>query len=186
MSPAPLRFSRANWTDAALSAMAAHGTAGINIEQLARDLGATKGSFYHQFRDRSDLLDAALARWEEIVAADLEAAAAIDDPRERLVVASLAGVGSELDGFVDLALASDRGSPEVAATLRRVNTARLDFLSATLEEEGLTPADARQRAIAGLAAYLGLYQLQHSIGERFPEAELRAQVTRLIEAMVAR
>jgi len=34
------------------------------VELLARDLGATKGSFYWHFRDRSDLLERMLARWE--------------------------------------------------------------------------------------------------------------------------
>jgi AcrR family transcriptional regulator len=32
---------------------------------LARDLGVSKGSFYWHFRDRNDLLEKLLARWED-------------------------------------------------------------------------------------------------------------------------
>ncbi len=35
------------------------------MEVLARDLGVSKGSFYWHFRDRSELLDKLLARWED-------------------------------------------------------------------------------------------------------------------------
>ena len=34
------------------------------MEVVARDLHASKGSFYWHFRDRADLLDKMLAHWE--------------------------------------------------------------------------------------------------------------------------
>lgn len=37
----------------------------MRIEVLARDLGVSKGSFYWHFRDRNDLLEKLLARWED-------------------------------------------------------------------------------------------------------------------------
>jgi AcrR family transcriptional regulator len=36
----------------------------VRVEVLARDLGVSKGSFYWHFRDRGELLDKLLARWE--------------------------------------------------------------------------------------------------------------------------
>ena len=37
----------------------------MRVEVLARDLGVSKGSFYWHFRDRGDLLEKLLARWED-------------------------------------------------------------------------------------------------------------------------
>ncbi|NCG36142.1 MAG: TetR family transcriptional regulator, partial [Actinobacteria bacterium] len=102
MSSAP-RLTPNDWTEAALEAMARTGTTGVNVEQLAKSLGTTKGSFYHHFKNRQALLDAALGRWEEIVAGDLETSKAVVDPYARLITSSIAGVEGGLNGFVDLA-----------------------------------------------------------------------------------
>jgi AcrR family transcriptional regulator len=37
----------------------------VRVEVLARDLGVSKGGFYWHFRDRNDLLERLLARWED-------------------------------------------------------------------------------------------------------------------------
>lgn len=37
----------------------------MRVEVLARDLGVSKGSFYWHFRDRGELLEKLLARWED-------------------------------------------------------------------------------------------------------------------------
>ena len=56
MSSAP-RLTPNDWTEAALEAMARTGTTGVNVEQLAKSLGTTKGSFYHHFNGMKDYLD---------------------------------------------------------------------------------------------------------------------------------
>lgn len=177
------RLSPSEWTEAALVAMAAEGTAGINVEQLARTLGTTKGSFYHHFENRQDLLEAALARWEELVGQDLKAVSDVTDPYDRLVIASLAGVDSGLDGFVDVALASSLGEAPVAAAVKRINDGRLEFLRTELVAFGLTPKEAQTRAASGLASYLGLYQLQRVTGTRFTAKDLQTKIQDIIDWM---
>lgn len=54
-----------NWLRAAENRLAQHGIESVRVEVLARDLGVSKGSFYWHFRDRSELLDKLLARWED-------------------------------------------------------------------------------------------------------------------------
>jgi len=178
------RLSARDWTDAALEAMAEQGTAGVNVEQLARQLGATKGSFYHHFESRQELLDAALARWEEVVDADFLTASSIPDPRERLVTSSLAGAGTRLDAFVDLALAASIDQPSVAATVKRVNESRINYIGDLLEELGVPPEACRDRATSGLAMYLGLYQLQLMTQERYEEERIRALIADVIDWML--
>ena len=52
---------------------------------MARDLGATKGSFYWHFADRAQLVAAVMARWEvEETDSFIEEADAEPDPRARL------------------------------------------------------------------------------------------------------
>ena len=179
------RLSRADWLDAALAAMAAQGTTGVNVEQLARSLGATKGSFYHHFENRDALLEAALERFAEIVELDLEAAATITDPRERIIEGSVVGIGTELDGFVDLALSASADDPVVATALRRITDLRLAWLTAALMEGGIPETEARSRAEAGLATYLGLFHLQRVQSRRFDDDHLRSQVVRAVDGMFA-
>jgi AcrR family transcriptional regulator len=54
-----------DWIRAAQARLAGHGVESVRVEVLARDLGVSKGSFYWHFRDRSDLLEKLLARWED-------------------------------------------------------------------------------------------------------------------------
>ena len=72
-------LDRSHWLDAALDALFEAGDRGVRVEPLARRLGVTKGSFYHHFRDREDLLDAMIDRWRATQEAHLEALAADDD-----------------------------------------------------------------------------------------------------------
>lgn len=180
---AKVRLSQSDWTDAALAAMAAQGTAGVNVEQLARELGATKGSFYHHFDNRDALLRAALDRFVDIIQTDLNDASSIADPRERLIQASVAGLGSSIDGFVDLALTASSTDPVISDALQRITKMRLDYLSAALRDLGHKPAEARQRAESGLATYLGIFHLQRVQGKRFDNQHLRAHVIRAIDVM---
>jgi AcrR family transcriptional regulator len=67
-SPAPARVPALHpddWIRAAQTRLSAQGIESVRIEVLARDLGVSKGSFYWHFRDRNDLLEKLLARWED-------------------------------------------------------------------------------------------------------------------------
>jgi AcrR family transcriptional regulator len=54
-----------NWLRAAEKRLSEHGIESVRIEVLARDLGLSKGSFYWHFRDRGEMLDTLLARWQD-------------------------------------------------------------------------------------------------------------------------
>jgi AcrR family transcriptional regulator len=183
--PWKTRRTSQEWADAALAAMASHGMAGINIEQLARALNTTKGSFYHHFANRRALLEAALVRFESIVTDDLVGAEAVPDPRSRLVQASLAGIDSSIDGHIDLALAASLDDPLVAAALGRINRRRIDYISGVLAEMGVPADQCHSRAIGGLATYLGLYHWQRVADEPLGRDELKTQIIRAIDTMAA-
>jgi AcrR family transcriptional regulator len=60
--PSPLQPE--DWIQAGFSQLSAHGVETVRVEILARNLGATKGSFYWHFKDREELLLRLLLRWE--------------------------------------------------------------------------------------------------------------------------
>jgi AcrR family transcriptional regulator len=59
-----VKATREDWLDAALAALAAEGVSRVAILALSEKLGVSRSSFYWYFRDRAELLDALLARWE--------------------------------------------------------------------------------------------------------------------------
>lgn len=54
---------REAWLDAARQALIAEGTAGVEINKLAKRLGVTRGGFYWFFKSRQQLLDELLTYW---------------------------------------------------------------------------------------------------------------------------
>lgn len=66
-SSAPSRAATlhaSDWVSAAFGRFSEQGVESVRVEVLARDLGVSKGSFYWHFRDRGELLERMLARWE--------------------------------------------------------------------------------------------------------------------------
>ncbi len=81
------RLSRARWVSAALDALVADGIEGVRIDRLCSELGVTKGSFYHHFTRREDLLDAVANFWAETEPQEVTALVANvnGDPMQQLL-----------------------------------------------------------------------------------------------------
>jgi AcrR family transcriptional regulator len=58
-------LGREAWLNAARQALIEEGTAGIEINKLAKRLGVSRGGFYWFFKSRKQLLDELLAYWVE-------------------------------------------------------------------------------------------------------------------------
>jgi AcrR family transcriptional regulator len=156
------RLSAQDWARAALQAIAAGGLAAVAVEPLARTLGVTKGSFYAHYRNRDELITAALAEWVRSHGDEgLVEFAAIADPAERLrtLVGAVVRAVQPLAPSVHLSLLGDRNDPRVRDAVGQVNRARLDVLARTYRELGLSPDRAASRARVAYAAILGLLHL---------------------------
>src|SRR5882724_417439 len=57
------RLGREVWLDSARRALIEEGTAGVEINKLAKRLGVSRGGFYWFFKSRTQLLDELLADW---------------------------------------------------------------------------------------------------------------------------
>ena len=58
------RLGKADWLRAARSALLHGGPGAVRVEELARMLKVTKGSFYWHFKDRQELMEELLREWE--------------------------------------------------------------------------------------------------------------------------
>ena len=125
------RLDGPDWAVEALAALSRGGVAAVAVEPIAARLGATKGSFYHHFTNRDDLLGAALELWElqHTVAVNADVDAASADPRERLYLLIRAAIRMAEPDPIGVKLLASADHPLVAPTLKRVTAARLDYLT---------------------------------------------------------
>ena len=181
------RLTRDDWADAALAAIAAGGLAAVAVEPLAVRLGTTKGSFYWHFANREELLQAALARWEEqtTTAVISEITGAPDDPagQFRLLIIRVIQA-AELDP-IGPALLATAAHPAVAPVLARVTRERIAVIAGLFGKLGFGPDQARQRALLAYSAYLGHAQLAHSTPDLLPQTadERRAYLDHAVRTL---
>jgi AcrR family transcriptional regulator len=123
-------LSRDDWIDGALKRLARDGIEKVLIAQLARELGVTKGSFYWHFKDRQDLLDAMLMRWEGLGTLDIikqveEKGGTAEERLRSTIDLSIKQVSSRLEPALRQ---WGRRDKDVRKALRRVDDQRLEFL----------------------------------------------------------
>ena len=180
------RLSADDWASEALEQIAETGVASVAVEPLARRLGVTKGSFYWHFPSRDALLQAALERWEtmeqEVVFGTLEKVA---DPRERLR-ALFQLVAHEVKSHIiysELLKALDH--PAVSPVIGRVSQRRLEYLTASFRQAGLSRTASQHRARLAYAAYVGFLQLSLQLQQpRLQHDEFEDYVEHVMQTLI--
>jgi AcrR family transcriptional regulator len=138
-----MTLSREEWIVAAIEALRGGGIDAVRIDVLARQLGVSRGSFYWHFKDRSELLAALLARWEEETAWLIAGASAAATPRERAL------------RFFELANASPyppdreifawaRRDSKVARRVEAVEAKRVAFFEQVMSDSGVVGERGRR------------------------------------------
>jgi AcrR family transcriptional regulator len=184
------RLSREAWVQAALDAIAEGGLAAVAVMPLAKQLGATKGSFYWHFADRQALVDAALADWEQSHTAAVigEIEGASDDPLQQLRLLFKRVTGLAARDRIELALLATAEHPTVQPVLDRVTRRRVDFTAGLFGRLGFSRAQAKRRALLAYSAYLGHAQLVHATPQLVPSAQAakRAYLNDVLDALTSR
>ncbi len=143
-SPASSRAATLHPSDglgAAFARLSDQGIESVRIEVLARDLGVSKGSFYWHFRDRGELLDRMLSRWEgeEVAWIDTEDNAGAATRWARIVAkaADPERIRSEvaLRGWA-------RRDSRVASRVATIERKKAALIANVLREVGFTPSAA--------------------------------------------
>jgi AcrR family transcriptional regulator len=163
-------LTEADWAEAALQMIAESGLKALTVDALARRLGVTKGSFYWHFRGRTELLKAALVRWEQRTTTEaIKGLDSIPDARARLELLLDASSQPPRSRSLYAALAEAAEDSVVRQSLNRVAIARIGYLESCYRALGLAPALAKARALLAYAAYRGLLQLAHEAPAALPK-----------------
>jgi AcrR family transcriptional regulator len=156
--PAQARTPRQDWIAAGLNALARGGPEAVRIEPLARELGATKGSFYWHFEGRAALLEALLDDWERSVVDDVIAQvdAGGGDARDRLRrLFALAGTRRDVPP-VELAIRDwARRDAAVARRLKRLDNRRFAYMRPLFAAIADDDDDAEVRCTLAFALFVG-------------------------------
>lgn len=128
---APKR-DRDDWLQTARRVLIAEGVERVKIEPLATLLGVTTGSFYHHFKNRSELLGELLKHWEAENTAPMVRAveeAGGDANRQLNALFDTWLAESDYDPTYDSAVrAWARSSKTAEEVVRRVDDERIDLL----------------------------------------------------------
>ena len=142
------RLRREDWIDAAIDLLAVAGIGAVSVDRLATSLGITRGSFYHHFADREDLLQAMLEHWaQQWTFAIREQIAGLGLDPSTTLLALMKLIRSNRAADYDAPIrAWALHDPLAREAVKNVDTARLAFIQAQFEALGFTGLDAENRA----------------------------------------
>jgi len=158
-----VKATRGDWLDGALSVLATEGVGRVTVLKLSDRLGVSRSSFYWYFRNRDELFDALLARWEElntraIVTQAGESAVSINE-----AVCNVFRCWIDPEIFsprLDFAVREwARRSAKVRRALDRSDSDRTDAIKAMFERFGYRGEDALVRARVLYYTQIGYYAL---------------------------
>lgn len=167
------RTRREDWLEQGFEVLREGGEAALTIDRLCKDLGRTKGAFYHHFADVTVYTDALLAAWEKRNTELPEVAA---EPVRRglraVIEAAVRGFDVALErSFRAWGLRDARAHAFVA----RIDERRIAFLASRYAAT-LSAAMRRKLARLEYAVFIGMQQL-------YPD--LSANVVRDFERILA-
>ena len=90
------RITKKSWLKEGLDVLANLGAEKLTIDTLCIQLGVTKGSFYHHFKNRQNFIESLLAYWEEVnTLAVIKLSEGLGDTREKIKeITSIASMSS--------------------------------------------------------------------------------------------
>src|SRR3569833_892127 len=165
-------LGREIWLDTARQALIEEGTAGVEINKLAKRLGSSRGGFYWFFKDRGHLLDELLAYWARTGVTLFEKV--LQNPerngvKEYLALTNLWIDEEEYDPKWDGAVRDwARTSDTVRKVVQTVDEKRIALIEQIFNDMGYTGKEAHIRARVMYYHQVGYYALgvQESQKER--------------------
>jgi len=182
---ARLALSPDSWIDEATDVLVDQGIDNVRVDVLAGQLGVTRGSFYHHFRDREDLLRRVLQAWRErtteLLTMRLQNAGV--EPDEQLAdVLSLPfrGRSAERAARIELALRAWARSDEMARQfVDEADASRISHIVSVFAALGFAPAECRYRGFL-LYSYLIAESLLNTSSSSTQRRDRSAFVKRLM------
>lgn len=180
------RLGRNDWVMAGLRALVRGGIQAVKVEALAREIGATKGSFYWHFKDLHELHQVMLELWESLATHAITAAVKAsgrDGRGQLMLLVDMVSVrpGEAYGGIgIEPALREwGRTDPHAGAVVERVDRQRLADLQDFLAAAGVSVEERPSKAHLIYAAVIGFESLRLTTG-----AEMQPALRSLVEALL--
>ncbi len=179
-----------SWIEAATAVLVDQGIDHVRVDQLAGQLGVTRGSFYWHFRDREDLLRRVLQAWAERSTARLtrRLESARDDPREQLrdvISLPFRGRAAAKAARIELAIRAWARRDDMARqAVDEADASRIAYHAEVFGALGFAAAEARMRAFV-LYSYEVAESLLHRQGTAAERQARRLFVERLMQQPLA-
>jgi len=143
-----LRLTRQDWIDTAFDLLIREGIAAVTIDRLANMLGITRGSFYHHFSDRKDLLQELLEFWAQRWTYEVrdQVANLGLDPGTTLLALMRTIRANKAADFDAPFRAWALHDPMAREVVSQVDETRLSFIQSLFEAMGFVGLDADNRA----------------------------------------
>jgi len=160
------RLTKEDWILAGFRALSREGVAGLRAEALARELKATKGSFYWHFRDVAGFEAAMLEYWRRRATEDIieELNRHPRPAREQLrtlIDYATSDDSSHRGRRAELALREwSAADQRVASVVREVDRRRIAFVKNGLLHAGLQEGEANWAASGFYASLIGFDHLE--------------------------
>ena len=165
-------LNTSDWELATLDVIAHQGVSAVAVENIARELGVTKGSFYWHFTNRKDLIVAALKRWQADDRAVIkEKIWSIPDPHERLKAWFLLSAEPLQSHLIYATLLADRQHDFVAKVLKEVTLERLSYLQKSYQGIGFDETRSKQQALLSYSVYVGYLHMAKTLHGKFKDTE---------------
>lgn len=158
-----VKATRADWLDLALTALAVEGVDHVTVLALSERLGVSRSSFYWYFKNRDELLDALLSRWEALNTHSIVAQAQAPAASVNQAVCNVFRCWVDPSIFsprLDFAVREwARRSPKVRKAVDRSDRLRTEALKALFVRFGYEDEDAFVRARVLYSMQIGYYAL---------------------------
>ncbi|ATD72662.1 MULTISPECIES: TetR/AcrR family transcriptional regulator [Gordonia] len=172
------RLSAGDYFDEAMRVLEDSGFPALTAAGLCERLGATRGSFYHHFKNFDDFVAKFLDYWEERYSRDLIARPEAPDLWSQIDEQANLAIG--LPHAAEAALrAWATVEPRVATAQRRVDELRRQGLAASLQRHGIPETQAAAFAAIAIAALAGIQVTRQPLDQ----SEMRAMYSELARAL---
>jgi len=145
------------WLDAAVQTLIEEGIDAVRIDRLATKLGITRGSFYHHYENRDDLLRAVLDHYVQINHQNFVAMLPHlrGTPKEKLWTLWTATASKEFRDYDWAVRMWGMRDPHVAKVLAKIDVKRMDVLMGLFMELGFNQDESWIRAALAYHGSLG-------------------------------
>jgi AcrR family transcriptional regulator len=169
-------LSPADWIASASDLLMESNVSTVEITNLCKRLGVTKGSFYWHFEGRGDLLSAILDNWRTRMTLDVSARLSRASASAVTTLHRLLGLirkpRSDRNGAIERSVRDwARIDPVAHSAVIQVDQTRLAYFEGLLRQCDFTEKEARIRAYAAYAMMMGDSILKDTVDIAFPEGE---------------